>query len=575
MGAMTRPKPIFTLLAATAVLAFPQVARAGQYHVYSCRTPSGGAAPTDGWVGSIAPGGAYDDYVKDTCAEGGSLVAALGDATTHLAYSDRATWSFEPPAFDTLVAATLWRAGYLHGRAGEEASYEFWLAGPLLKDVFDECVFSKECRGQGEPAELASAGNSEDVPARYLGSKLFLSASCGGGMEGSECGDDFSDPNNYAAAVYLYAADLTLEQTAGPSVSSVGGELATAPVVSGTEDLSFDATDPGSGVYEAVFSVDGEVRQTDVIDEEGGRCRNVGQTTDGLPAFLYLQPCPASASADVGFDTSGLAPGQHHLVVDVLDAAGNSAPVLDRTITVAGPGAGGGSGAPGSGPAAQGGEGSPNGIGASEVAILSARWRSTARSRLTTAYGHRETIVGRLTGIGDAPIAAAQIQVTATPGLAGAAAVGMRGTRTDADGDFTLELPADLSSRTIRLAYYARAGDSQAAATRTLQLAVQAPLTLAIQPRTTSVGGTIRFSGRLLAGPVPQGGKPLILEARSGGGAWIEFHVIRTDTRGRFRASYRFRFPGPVAYQFRVVCEQEADYPFATGYSPVVVVHER
>ena len=30
------------------------------------------------------------------------------------------------------------------------------------------------------------------------------------------------DTNNYAAAIYLYAADLTLEQTAGPSATAVG-----------------------------------------------------------------------------------------------------------------------------------------------------------------------------------------------------------------------------------------------------------------------------------------------------------------------------------------------------------------
>ncbi|MGO9488582.1 MAG: hypothetical protein ACLQBB_06100, partial [Solirubrobacteraceae bacterium] len=62
---------------AAAIIAglIPTTASAGQYHVYSCRTPSGAAAPVDGWSGTLAPGGAYDDYVKNTCAEGGALVA--------------------------------------------------------------------------------------------------------------------------------------------------------------------------------------------------------------------------------------------------------------------------------------------------------------------------------------------------------------------------------------------------------------------------------------------------------------------------------------------------------------------
>ncbi len=63
----------------------------------------------------------------------------------------------------------------------------------------------------------------------------------------------------------------------------------------------------------------------------------MGGTTDGLPAFLYTQPCPAAVSADVPFDTTALSNGVHHLVVSVTDAAGNAATVLDREITVANP----------------------------------------------------------------------------------------------------------------------------------------------------------------------------------------------------------------------------------------------
>ncbi len=141
--------------------------------------------------------------------------------------------------------------------------------------------------------------------------------------------------------MYLYAADIVLEQSAGPDAGNVSGELASAPVVRGASDVAFSASDPGSGVYEAVFSVDGQVVQSTVVDENGGRCRNVGQTADGLAAFLYVRPCPASVSADVPFDTTRVSNGSHHLIVSVIDAAGNAAPVLDRQITVANPGAAG------------------------------------------------------------------------------------------------------------------------------------------------------------------------------------------------------------------------------------------
>ena len=66
-----------------------------------------------------------------------------------------------------------------------------------------------------------------------------------------------------------------------------------------------------------------------------------------------------------------------------------------------------------------------------------------------------------------------------------------------------------------------------------------------------------------------------MLEARSPGGPWIEFHVIHTHAGGRFTYLYRFRLPGPARYQFRVLCETEADFPFAAGVSNVVGVLER
>ncbi|MGA9874285.1 MAG: hypothetical protein WBQ21_00565, partial [Solirubrobacteraceae bacterium] len=171
------------------------------------------------------------------------------------------------------------------------------------------------------------------VPPEYLGTHLYMNVSCGGSPK-FVCPSGKGDSNGYAAVVYLYAADLTLEQTSQPTVSDVEGELATAPTLSGTADLSLHAEDSGSGVYEAVFTVDGVEAGQVLLDENGGRCRDVGQTTDGLPAFLYLQPCPSSLNADIPFDTTTLTDGTHHLVVAVTNAAGNSTVALDRRITV-------------------------------------------------------------------------------------------------------------------------------------------------------------------------------------------------------------------------------------------------
>ena len=547
------------LTALLLTLGFGAAAHAGQYHVYSCRMPDGEVAPTDGWVGSVMEGGAWDQYVENSCKSGGALVAALGDETTHRVSTDRSTWAFEPPAFGRLVGATIWRAGDTAGGGTGNATYQFWLSSPALENLLDYCIASSECPAQGESSQPLSTANRLVVPTSQLGAQLAASVSCGGVKQPEPyvCRAGQGDPSNYAAVIYLYAADLTLEQAAGPSASGAGGELAGAATVAGTSDLTFNASDPGAGVYEAVFTVDGKVVQSTVINENGGRCRNVGQTSDGLPAFLELQPCPASVSADVGFDTTRVANGAHHMVVSVLDAAGNSAPVLDRNVNVDNP-------AP---------PGLPNGAGASEQATLTARWRSTPKQTLRAGYGSREMIRGRLTAPGGRPISDAKIDVTQTPSYSGAKTVTMKAPRTDQAGRFDLPVPAGVSSQTIRIAYRAHLGDTSPAASKALKLVVRASLSLAISPRTASAGSTIQFRGRLRGRPIPKDGKALVLEARSGG-PWIEFDVIRSSRSGSYHASYTFKFPGPARYQFRVLCEAEADYPYSQGASPVVDVAE-
>ena len=536
-------------------------ARAGQYHVYGCRTPAGQPAPADGWTGSVAAGGAYDQYARNTCGEGGALIAALGDVTGHGAYVDRATWTFTAPSVGRVVSANLHRAGDNAGGSTPSSTYAFWLAVPAENSPFDECNFALGCAAKGSSEQPISATNQVMVPGANLGSRLFAGASCAG-LPGQECPPAKGDANHYAAVIYVYASDITLEQNAGPSATNVGGELASAPVLRGMSSVTFTASDPGAGVYEAATAVDGRLVQVTPLDDNGGRCRDAGQAADGKPAFLYVQPCLPSLSAAVGLDTTRLPNGAHHLTVSVIDAAGNSAPVLDRQVTIANP-------------LSACGSGSAAGTAASAQASLSASWRGRRSARLISPFARRNTIVGRLTGPGGAPIADAAIDLTAMPTYPGAKPLVMAGPRTRADGRFSAVLPGGLPSRTVCVGYRSPGTGPQQAVTRTLTLGVRAGVALAVAPRVTSVGRSITFRGRLRAGPVPSAGKQLVLEARSPGSRWIQFKVVRTNRRGRFHASYRFRFPGPADYRFHAVSEPESDYPFAAGSSNAVAVHER
>ncbi len=464
------------------------------------------------------------------------------------------------------------------------------------------------------------------MPVKNLGEQLYVNASCGG-LSSYKCPSGKGDSNGYAAVVYLYAADLTLSQASQPTVSDVEGELATAPTLSGSVDLSFHAADSGSGVYEAVFTVNGVLAGHTLLDENGGRCRDVGQTSDGLPAFLYLQPCPASLSVNVPLDTTTLTNGTHHLVVSVTNAAGNSTVVLDRKVTVSNDpqaqsppqSAGGGDGetTTGSSPPQSGGSGgggstnnessgssspqsaggggvetpendpypspptpasqltSDNGTNASAGATLRVRWATTAHTALAGAYGHSQTVVGQLTAPSGAPIAGALLRVLDTPDHEGARTVSLVGARTAPDGSLRVRLPAGLPSSRLTFAYASNPADVVPDVTAALTLTVPASLSLNITPRDSHAGGTIVFSGTLHGTPLPPGGKQLVLEARAPGASWRQFQTLATHAHGRYRASYRFRLAGPITYEFRAVCPAEADFPYGTGASHVVRVHER
>lgn len=571
----------------------PAGASAGRYHVYSCRMPDGQVAPTDGWTSTTSPASATV-IATDTCAGGGALTAALGDGVKH-AVNASAAWSLVPPSSEVITAATLWRTGEAEGGANANATYYFWLLrdspGTGTPEPFSECVYISKCTAEvGEEMQPLAFANLVTVPLPAGGgglSRLSAVAACGGPSESYLCPEGERDPGVFSAAVKLYAADLTLEQTAQPTVTpgTVGGELATASKLSGTASVTFEASDAGSGVYEAIVEVDEQAVGSTVLDSNGGHCADVGQTTDGLPAFLYLQPCAPVASADVPLDTTSLPNGVHHVVVSVADAAGNRTVVIDRKVEVANavPGTSSPSSlvtqAPSGTTAAVGVGGlaaaaSPNGSPSTSQAVLSAHWGSSAKTAIVGRWGRAQTITGRLTSATGVPIVGAAVEVVAMPSAQGARASAVDAARTTADGSFSVRLSPHASSESLVVAYRAHTGDPLPAATSTLVLRVPASLSLRVSPRTSHAGGRIVFRGVLRGGHIPSSGKQIVLQARAPRAGWRTFQVLSTDRHGRYRASYRFRLRGPIRYRFRALSRQEADFPFASGSSNTVTVFE-
>lgn len=551
------------LLVALTWLTVVQDARAGRYHVFSCRTPSGQVAPTDGWSSSFV--GSYV-YAVNSCPNGGALDAEIDAAVAQPTNLAIAKWSYSTPTSTSVAAATLWRYGG-ESENVPNATGLYSLAGPHdaydAGDVFDQCV-GPSCTSVGNYASPLAGENRVVVPAANAAGSLHLYASSAcAGAPGYTCPSNGGTGSpRFTADVHVSAADITLEDDAPPSSTAVAGALASASSLTGLQDIGFHASDAGSGLYAVIYRVDGRVVSQAAAGDNGGRCQDTGGTSDGLRAFLYGQPCELAADVHQLFNSAQAPDGQHELTVSLSDAAGNEAKVLDRVVRFAN---GVGAGAHERGPG--------NGSDPSDQAQLRVRWSQGRGTRLESGFGQGHRVVGRLTAPGGHAISGAAIEVLARPSLPGARRVREGRARTGNDGRFVYRVTGG-SSRTLRFRYRSHLNDIHAAAVRSLQIAVHAGLQLTVTPLAASQGSRIFFSGMLAGRPMPRGGKQLILEARQPGGGWIQFRVVRTDGAGRFRSAYRFRLAGPARYQFRVLSRYEAAFPYVAGTSNVVGVTE-
>jgi hypothetical protein len=555
---------------------------AGSYHDFLCRIPygpsAGRPAPTEDVT--YATSGQYV-YANTGCGGGGegSLHAQMLGNVQHSA-GDGAKDTFNVPAGLEVAGFIVWRYE-ADGPEGADAApvSDLYYYDPGAVAVQTGCARSLGCYSRGvrgnplDPENAVEVGNLNKEPSLSGVTAIQWIAECGGSGACPESGTE------YSSQYEVYAADIDLVDNTPPSVSGVSGPLVAGGTLSGNASVSFDASDGQSGVYGGSLVVDGKTVVSQILNTNGGACESLNVTDDGQRSFEHAKPCLSSLNSSLTLNTSTLAAGAHSLELIVEDAAGNQAIAYNGTITIAGssPGAaaaGAGPGAPiGPGsPLAQ--RGAPNGANASDQAKLTARWTSTSKAMRTSGYGRADRVSGRLTTSTGQPISGALLDVSATAADQGAKAASLASVRTGPTGAWTLTLPKGISSSALRFAYRSHVDDTIPVATATLTLRVHAGVGLRITPRTTSVGHTISFSGTLHGAPIPPGGKQLVLEASSGR-EWIEFRTITTDAKGRFHSSYRFKFPGPIVYRFRVLSPHEAAFPFLAGSSNVVDVHER
>jgi hypothetical protein len=537
-----------TLLAGATVMttaAAPAVA--GTYHLYSCAQPGSQRAPADGWSGQ-ATGPSM--RVTNTCANGGFLFAII-DGGPAQPVGAAAGWVFSVPWFDSIREATLWRS-YVSTGSGTSAQTAAYMSAPSDSfdslDAFDVCP-AVGCRyaGSGSGSRFAPV-NRVVVPSANLNgaTHIYLNAGCIGSA-GASC------PEGSTVQARLLAADVTLAVNTAPSASAVGGSLTTSEKLNGPQDIQITASDSGPGIYQALFQIDGTTVEKQVIDTNEGRCQDVGQTTDGDPAFLYVQPCPAQVNAaDVSFDPSAVSDGPHQLRVLVNDAAGDTTTILNRSVVVDNNGA----------YSTLLARGACNGTTCDDHARLlpSTKLRASFTRRLRRSG---LTLTGRLVDHTGAPIKGAEIQLLSQASNAGAAIRKLASVTTDQSGVWAFKVPGG-PSRLLRVAYYSHLKDPAPAAQLDYHEQVDAALTMRA-PGHIRVGRALVFYGQLAGGYVPLQGEPVQMEILYSG-RWRTIEVLHTDRHGRFAYRYVFSIGGG-SYLFRAVALANAGYPFLAGHS--------
>lgn len=459
------------------------------------------------------------------------------------------TWGWSAPPGAEIASYRVWRDAYVLS-AGEPAVSPFvFSARPQNAatgaNVVDYCAAGYGCTSLGGSSPPLSAANmvSEDLRSFGAVSNWYINAACGG-TTGQLC----MPRSGVMALAQVHAAEFTLRDPDGPSVTNVTGRLTADTNHAGTELISFTATDSVSGVYRSFVEVNGKIVRTAVVDGNDGRCADAGVDANTPYEFMYRTPCKKSVRHDLAFDTRTLPDGTHNVRVLVEDASGNltsvwSSPefIVRNAGAAAGTQSANGGGTGASSAAGGGGAGAAARACPGASTGLSASFTRNDAGRLTVTHGQAFGIRGR--GPANADLDVFHIR--------GSRVTPLGSLRTSASGSYVERFRARHANGTIRLC-----GPGVA---KSLTLRVKTKVSLKVR---ISNWGLVRYSGRVAGGNIPKGGKIVAVQGKAGP-SWQTFALRRTDKSGRFKGRYRLRVVRPGSkLKFRVRVPSEAGYPF-------------
>jgi hypothetical protein len=547
------------LLAAPTVQ--PASAIAATYDAYSCTQPNGAPAPIDGWT----PFSNNANMVAESgCAQGGWLAAGML-GWKEVPVAAESGWTFLPPAGTRVTQATL---HYQYDNSdwqdtGTATAFESLEAPYRGSRPFMNCVHAEACCCNQTPFEgRVSKANLVSVPAADLEPERIPGGGTGPpagitmvtGCENPNGGANYCDGASikYAAVALMSMATITLEDASPPQVTVVGGTLTTGAELEGTQTLALTGTDSGSGIYKAILDVDGKEAQSTVVDNNGGHCENVGQTTDGKPAFLYVVPCALEVNDQfVSFNLATVPDGPHTLTVVVSDAAGNATTVLNRKVVV--------------------GRGACNGTCGDHATLTATSARLL--KPLTRSYAHSGLrLSGTLREPSGAPVAGAHLELLQQASYTGAPIRVAAVVTTSSAGSWTFAVPRG-PSRVLLVAWRSHALDAGYAAQLEYHERVFADIALTA-PRRVRVGSPFDFRGRLIGGYIPPERGTIQMEVFFSG-RWRTIETLRSTSRGRFVYGYTFSTGAGSSYRFRAVTRYTRTYPFLAATSRSVRIGVR
>ncbi len=289
----------------TVPLGAPQVASAGTFPELTCSpiTSAGNwqqvnSFPSGLTVGNMCGGLASGPNEPQGPTNEGALFAEDGtNATADIPNGAEAGWRFLAPEGLTIKGISYWRS--LHAYNQQSLVPGLWTGeGTTLESCQSPPEGTHECNSLNNQGLITFANLNT--------SSLFFGVRCSLVGGGEYCTDSGGGANHFAQAD-MYSANVTLSESASPSISSVAGAPWGGGVLSGLVPLMLSASD-----YSGVASVS-------VRSSTGVLLGNESELCD----YYDPVPCPDLSSATINLNTTQAPDGPQDLILTVQDAAGN------------------------------------------------------------------------------------------------------------------------------------------------------------------------------------------------------------------------------------------------------------